>query len=67
MKFKNAKEAIDALILKAQKDNEFKKSLIKKPKEVMRGFGIGIPEKYKVIVSDQSQENTFYLNIPAKK
>ena len=67
MKFQNAIEAIEALIVKAQKDKDFKVKLINKPKETMRAFGVGIPDKYKVIVSDQTCTDTFYINIPQQK
>ena len=64
---KEAKEAKEALIVKAQKDKDFKVKLINKPKEMMRVFGVGITDKYKVIVSDQTCMDTFYINIPPQK
>ena len=67
MKFQSAKEAMDALIARAHKDVDFRVKLIESPKETMRAFGIGLPENYDVVVNDQSQPNTFYINIPPSK
>ena len=67
MKFQSAKEAMAALIEKAHKDDDFKLRLIDCPKETMSAFGIGLPENYDVVVNDQSQPNTFYINIPPSK
>ena len=67
MKFHSAKEAMDALIAKAHEDDDFRVRLIESPKETMRDFGIGLPEKYDVVVTDQTSPDTFYINIPPKK
>ena len=66
-KFKNADLFIKQIIEKTSSDSSFKKRLIDSPKlgiEELIGREFEIPISYKILVEDQSNSDTIYLNIP---
>lgn len=57
------------LIQKSWEDNTFKEQLIKNPVETIEKFNGFRPNQgnnISIVVEDQGDENTIYLNIPAK-
>jgi hypothetical protein len=57
------------VIQKAWEDTQFMKELMSNPIETMEkltGQKVSLPEGQKLVVVDQSDESTVYLNIPRK-
>lgn len=62
-------ELYSELVHRAWENPAFKKQLIENPKSVISEYfdsEISLPEDIKVVVNDQTDQNTIYLNIPAK-
>lgn len=63
------KKDLATALVKAWESKDFKNKLIASPKEAIEsvtGRPFNIKEDVNFVVSDQSKENTFYLNIPSK-
>lgn len=63
------KKDLATALTKAWENEDFKKALISSPKEAIEsatGRPFNIKDNVNFVVSDQSKENTFYLNIPSK-
>jgi hypothetical protein len=60
-----ATEAFESLIAKAQEDASFREALISNPRETIRNeVNIGFDENVKIVVRDQTDASTAYINIP---
>jgi hypothetical protein len=62
-------KSLNEVIYKAWDDASFKNNLINSPVSTLRdllGNDIKLPEGKKVVVVDQSDSDTFFINIPAK-
>ena len=62
-------ELLGALISKAWEDASFKEFLVKDPVaaiEQVTGKTLQLPEGQTIVVRDQTDESTIYINIPAK-
>ena len=62
-------ELMQAIITKAWEDEAFKQALLENPVEAIRnatGHTVSVPEGKKLVVRDQTDENTYYINIPLK-
>ncbi|MFV0247946.1 MAG: NHLP leader peptide family RiPP precursor [Tenacibaculum sp.] len=58
------------VIQKAWEDAEFKKELTQNPLdaiEKLTGVRLNLPERKTIVVRDQTDESTVYINIPAKQ
>ena len=58
------------MIQKAWEDAEFKKELTANPLnaiEKLTGVRLNLPEDKTIVVRDQTDESTIYINIPAKQ
>lgn len=58
------------VVQKAWEDEAFKKELIANPVEAIEnltGHKLNIPEGKTLVVRDQTEENTIYINIPANQ
>lgn len=69
MKLTQQQELLGQVISKAWEDESFKKDLISNPVEAIEkltGKKIELPEGKTVVVRDQTDESTFYINIPTK-
>lgn len=63
------KKNIEAIIIKAWEDENFKNELIKDPKRTIEKFlsiKLNIPTDKKIIVTDQTLKDYVYINIPIK-
>ena len=62
-------KSLNEVIYKAWDDTRFKNNLINNPVSTLRdllGNNIKLPEGKKVVVVDQTDSDTFFINIPAK-
>ena len=62
-------EILDTIIRKSWEDEGFKQELITNPKMAisrLKGKNFKLNSDFEVIVEDQSNDTTIYLNIPAK-
>lgn len=69
MELTQQQELLGQVISKAWEDESFKKELISNPVEAIEkltGKKIELPEGKTLIVRDQTDESTVYINIPAK-
>ncbi len=58
-----------AVVQKAWEDSEFKAALVSDPQaaiENLIGKSIKVPDGKQLIVTDQTDHSTFFINIPAK-
>ena len=70
MEITKEQELLGAVISKAWEDALFKEFLIKDPVaaiEQLTGKTIQLPEGKTIIVRDQTDESTIYINIPAQR
>ena len=68
-KQRQGQELLQTLIQKSWDDETFKNQLVNNPKDAIEsvlGKSMTIPEGKKFIVVDQTDENTVFINIPAK-
>ncbi len=66
---KKSQEVLQAIITKAWDDDTFKQELIDNPVDAIKkatGEAIKLPEGKTLIVKDQTDTSTIYLNIPAE-
>ncbi len=66
---KEAKELLETLVARAQESVSFKEQLVSNPKgtiEEIKGATMNIPEGMSIVVEDQTDANTIYLNIPPR-
>lgn len=64
-----SEELLQTIITKAWEDETFKQELIANPKETIvqvTGDSVKFPEGKTLVVEDQTDENTVFLNIPAE-
>ncbi len=62
-------ESVLGIITKAWEDETFKKQLIASPVETIEKFtgkSFNVPDEKKIVIADQSQKDTIYINIPPK-
>ena len=60
----NKEDALTQVIIKATKDDEFRRQLINEPIKTIEGeTGIPVPQGFKIIVTEDKQD-TMHLNIP---
>ncbi len=62
-------ELYKEIVAKAWENANFKESLVKNPMEAIKevmGEDFELPENKKLVVLDQSDDDTIYLNIPKK-
>ena len=55
------RELMKKVIIKAWKDEAFKKKLIKNPKETLNEFGVNLPENKEMRVLEETDETTFLV------
>lgn len=63
-------ELLGTIISKAWEEKEFKELLVSDPVsaiEQVTGKKLSIPEGKRIVVRDQTDESTIYINIPAKQ
>lgn len=68
MEFTQEQKLYAEVVQKAWEDAEFKKALIANPLEAIEkltGKKLNLPEGKKLVVRDQTDESTVYINIPA--
>jgi len=68
MELRNDQEFLQNLAKKVQEDAQFKKSLLENPVvgiEVFLGHRIIIPQDKKVVIVDQTDPSTIFINLPA--
>lgn len=64
---KQGTELMNTLVQKAWDSAEFKEQLIQNPVSTIKSFsGKEIQAGFKVVVEDQTDESTIYLNIPSQ-
>jgi len=66
---KKSQELLQTIITKAWEDETFKQELIANPINTIKnvtGKQINLPEGKTLIVKDQTDSNTIYINIPAE-
>jgi hypothetical protein len=69
MEFTQEQKIYSEIIQKAWEDAEFKKALIANPLEAIEnltGEKLNLPEGKTLVVRDQTDDSTAYINIPAK-
>lgn len=69
MEFTQEQKAYAEIVQKAWEDAEFKKELIANPVatiEKLTGNKLNLPEGKTLVVRDQTDESTVYINIPAE-
>ena len=69
MEFTQEQKLYAEIVQKAWEDENFKKALVANPIEAIEkltGKKLNIPEGKALLVRDQTDENTIYLNIPVK-
>ena len=62
-------EILNTIIRKSWEDTNFKKDLIRNPIatiETVTGKKIELPDGKSIVVQDQTDKNTVYINIPGK-
>jgi hypothetical protein len=63
----NSNRALEKLINKCWEDETFKKQLVANPVETMESFyGGPLKKKNNIVVEDQTDSNTIYLNLYSK-
>ena len=70
MSITKEQELLGAIISKAWEDASFKEFLVKDPVaaiEQVSGKTLQLPEGQTIVVRDQTDESTIYINIPAKQ
>ena len=70
MEFTREQKLFQTIINKAWEDESFKKSLIANPHkaiEELTGEKVQLPEGKILVVRDQTNEETIYINIPAEQ
>jgi len=70
MKFTKGQEIFQQVIQEAWGNENFKKELVNNPVaaiEKLTGEKVNIPEGKTLVVRDQTNEKTVYINIPAQK
>ena len=68
MELRNDQDFLQNLAKKAQQDVQFKKNLLENPVagiEVFLGKRIIIPQDKKVVIVDQTDPSTIFINLPA--
>lgn len=61
------KNMVNDLISKSYNDSNFKKEFISNPEKVIESsYNVKVQEGIKLVVEDQSDKNTIFLNIPRK-
>lgn len=69
MEFTQEQKMYAEIVQKAWEDADFKKELISNPVaaiEKLTGKKLNLPEEKTLVVRDQTDESTVYINIPAK-
>lgn len=69
MEFTQEQKLYAEIVQKAWEDENFKKELVVNPLEAIEkltGNKLNLPEGKNLVVRDQTDENTIYLNIPIK-
>lgn len=60
-------KAIQTVINKAWNDDDFRSTLVANPKKAIeKATGEKVPNSLEMVVSDQTDTNTIYINIPPK-
>ena len=60
-------KGLQTVVNKAWDDAQFKSKLIANPKSAIQSAtGLSVPADVKIVVNDQTNEETVYLNIPPK-
>ena len=60
-------KGLQTVVNKAWNDAQFKSELLANPKSTIQSAtGLNVPEGIKIVVNDQTDAGTFYLNIPPK-
>ena len=70
MEFTKEQKLLQQVVHKAWDDAEFKNELIANPVqaiEKLTGQKLNLPEGKTIVVSDQTDESTVYINIPAQQ
>ena len=63
----NIQKGLQTVVNKAWDDAQFKSELIANPKSAIQSAtGLSVPADIKIVVNDQTNEETVYLNIPPK-
>lgn len=68
-KQKNSQELLQKIITKAWENKTFKEELIANPLDAIEkatGERVNLPEGKTLIIKDQTDESTIYINIPAE-
>lgn len=69
MEIANDKKILNSVVQKAWEDSVFKRNLIQNPVATLEGFlgeSVKAPDGKKIAVVDQTDDSTFFINIPAK-
>ncbi len=69
MKLTKEQKLYQAIVHKAWEDNNFKQELMSNPVQAIEnltGEKVTLPEGKTLVVRDQTNESTVYINIPAK-
>lgn len=69
MQLTKEQKILQTVITKAWENESYKKELIKKPVnaiEELTGVKLNVPKGKKVVVVDQTDSSTVYINIPAE-
>ena len=69
MKLTKEQEILQQVILESWKNREFKEKLITDPQDAIKsltGRQLKLGGKNKLVVTDQSEQDTFYFNLPPK-
>jgi hypothetical protein len=69
MEFSQEQKLYGEIVQKAWEDADFKKELVANPEgaiEKLTGFQLNIPTGKKLVVRDQTDESTVYINLPVK-
>ena len=69
MEFTQSQKAYGEIVQKAWEDPQFKRELMANPAEAIEkaiGYKLNLPEGKTLVVRDQTDESTVYINIPAK-
>lgn len=64
---KVGRKVLNAIYLKAWADTGFKRKLLQNPESTLEDFfGKKLPSDKKIVVADQSDPDSIYINIPVK-
>lgn len=69
MESTNQQKALQSIVMKAWEDHEFKQNLLADPKTTIEnflGYSLNLPVGKNLIVTDQTDANTVFINLPAE-